>query len=386
VARWSASRWIVPAALVLPLALAWYLSAAAHAGAAVAETLGARAAGLLGLFSAVFASANVGQPVVRAAARVAVAGALLLVFGALLLAATRARRYHPIEAGTLMLLGLAAMGGSEWVREGLRKPWVIDRYMLVNSIRVPAPPGSPGAGADPFALDALARRGVLASSQWIAPPAGWRPGEKTFEDLAAAERAGLDAAAGREVFELSCTACHTERGHLAIAPLVRGRSVAAIETVLDTLAKPVSAAGRPVGWSDPSVRLATWLGRRMPPFVGTSAERRALAIHLARLGGDPQAGVEPETRPGEGREVFETYCSPCHGPDAQWPITERLRGRGAAELYDLIGRLPQVREEMPPFAGTEEERRALAQYLSSLRPQAAPAGDDDPAGGEEVRP
>jgi mono/diheme cytochrome c family protein len=386
VARWSASRFIVPAALVLPLALAFYLSAAAQAGAAVAETLGARAAGMPALLSAVFASANAGHPVVREAARVAVAGALLLVLGALVLAATRARRYHPIEAGALMLLGLAAIGGSEWVREGLRKPWVIDRYMLVDSVRVPAPPGSPGAGADPFALDALARRGVLASSLWIRAPAGWRPGEGSFEGLAAAERADLEAAAGREVFRLECTACHTQHGHLAIAPLVRGKSVAAIETLLDALAKPVSAAGRPVAWSDPSLRLATWLGRRMPPFVGTSAERRALAIHLARLGGDAQAGVEPETRPGEGREVFETYCSPCHGPDAQWPISERLRGRGAAELYDLIGRLPQVREEMPPFAGTEDERRALARYLASLEPQAVHAGEDHPAGGEEVKP
>ena len=44
VARWSATRWIAPAALAVPLALLWYLSAAAGAGVAVAETLGARSA------------------------------------------------------------------------------------------------------------------------------------------------------------------------------------------------------------------------------------------------------------------------------------------------------------------------------------------------------
>ena len=47
-------------------------------------------------------------------------------------------------------------------------------------------------------------------------------------------------------------------------------------------------------------------------------------------------------------------------------MAERLRGRGAGDFYDLIGRLPEVREEMPPFAGTDEERRALAQHLASL--------------------
>ena len=49
-----------------------------------------------------------------------------------------------------------------------------------------------------------------------------------------------------------------------------------------------------------------------------------------------------------------------------WPIADRLRGRSAAEFYEMIGRLPQVREEMPPFSGTEDERRALAQHLGGL--------------------
>jgi cytochrome bd-type quinol oxidase subunit 1 len=42
VARWSATRWIAPAAVLVPLALLWYLSAAAGTGVAVAETLGAK--------------------------------------------------------------------------------------------------------------------------------------------------------------------------------------------------------------------------------------------------------------------------------------------------------------------------------------------------------
>jgi mono/diheme cytochrome c family protein len=180
-----------------------------------------------------------------------------------------------------------------------------------------------------------------------------------------AERAGLEAQAGREVFRLECAACHTERGHLGIVPLVRGKSVAAITAVLDAAAKPVTADGRPAAWSDPDARVATWLGRRMPPFAGSEAEKRAVAIHLARLGGDEGAGLEPPpTDAGAG--VFEQHCAACHGPQAPWPITDRLRGRSAGEFYELIGRLPQVREEMPPFAGSEDERRALAQYLGGL--------------------
>ena len=379
VARWSATRWIVPAALLIPLALLWYLSAAAGAGVAVVETLGAKSAAPAAVLAAVFSPVNVGHPTVRGAARVALAGTALLVVAALALVALRAGRYGRIEAGVLMALGFASMGGSEWVREGLRKPWVIDRHMFVNGVRVPGPGAAPAA--DPFALDAMARRGVLATSPWAAAPAAYRPGDPAFEAMPVAERAELEAEAGREVFRIECAACHTERGHLGVRRLVQGKSVAALTAVLDASARPVTAEGRPASWSDPGVRVASWLGRRMPPFAGTAAEKRALAVHLARLGGDARAGLdEPDATHG-GAEVFERHCTACHGPESPWPITDRLRGRAAGDFYELIGHLPQVREEMPPFAGSEDERRALAQHLASLAataPSDSIPGDDAP--------
>ncbi len=378
VARWSATRWIAPAAVLVPLALLWYLATAAGAGVAVAETLGARSASPAALLVAVFGTVDVGQPIVRGAARVTVLGTVVLVVASLALVARRARRYGPVEAAALMLLGIVSMGGAEWVREGLRKPWVIDRYMFVNGVRVTGPDRA--AADDPFALDALVRRGVLATSPWAAVPAAYRPGDPTFEGLPVAERAALEAEAGREVFKLECTACHTERGHLGVVRLVRGKSVGAITAILDATAKPVTAVGRPASWSDPDVRVATWLGRRMPPFAGTEAEKRALAIHLARLGGDERAGLEAPAAGGGGADVFEQHCAACHGPDSPWPITDRLRGRAAGDFYEIIGRLPQMREEMPPFAGSEDERRALAQYLGSLAAtvpsEASPSGDE----------
>jgi mono/diheme cytochrome c family protein len=382
VARWSVCRWVAPAALLLPVGLLWYLAAAAGAGVAVAETLGAPSAAPSALLASVFSSAAAGHPIVRGAARVAVTGTALLVLGSLGLAAARARRYGRLEASLLMALGLVSMGGAEWVREGLRKPWVIDRYLLVNGVRVPAPADAPAE--DPFALDALERRGVLATSPWAAAPASWRPGEPAFDGRPPAERAALEADAGREVFKLECAACHTERGHLGIRRLVRGKSVAAVTAVLDASARPVDADGRPASWSDPGVRVATWLGRRMPPFAGTPAEKRALAVHLARLGGDESAGLEPPPAAGGGAAVFEEHCAACHGPESAWPIADRLRGRTVDDFYDLVGRLAQVREEMPPFSGTEDERRALARYLGGLAPgDAAPpappaATEDEP--------
>jgi mono/diheme cytochrome c family protein len=129
------------------------------------------------------------------------------------------------------------------------------------------------------------------------------------------------------------------------------------------------------------VRVATWLGRRMPPYAGTPAEKRALAEHLARLGGDENAGLEDPAPAGDGAAVFEQHCSACHGPESAWPIGPRLAARAEAELFELLGRLPQVREEMPPFSGSDEERRALAQYLAEL---ATAPGSPAPEG--EVNP
>ncbi|HVO09599.1 MAG TPA: c-type cytochrome [Vicinamibacteria bacterium] len=370
--RWCATRWIAPAALAVALALVWFLSAAAAADVAVAETLTARDAAPLSVLSGVFAPANVGQPVVRMAARSAIVSAVALLLLALGVAALRPRHYGRLAASLLMLLGLVAMGGGEWVREGLRKPWVIDRYLFVNGIRVSAVPAA-AAGQDPFSVGAIDRRGVLASSPWSEVPAGFRPGDPSFERLLPAERAALEAQAGQVVFAVECAACHTLDGHLSIRSLVRGRGVAALETVLEQTARPVASDGRAASWSEPGVRVVTWRGRRMPPFAGTRAEQHALAVYLSRLGGDSAAGLDSPAPPGGGLAAFEAHCSACHGAGAPWPIQPRLRGRSAAELYELIGRLPELREEMPPFSGSENERRALAAYLGRL---SAGAGAD----------
>ena len=52
----------------------------------------------------------------------------------------------------------------------------------------------------------------------------------------------------------------------------------------------------------------------------------------------------------------------CHGPDA---IPLDPKGRTADELFELIGRLPSINEGMPPFAGSDAERRALAEHLAT---------------------
>jgi len=230
---------------------------------------------------------------------------------------------------------------------------------------LPAPDGSVrppndvrrALGEDRFAIDALNRDGVLQAAGWVRGREAMA--RETDEVLKQAEQ-------GRQVFRLLCASCHTIDGYLAMRPLVAGQGVRAIETTLGRLASPVDDAGRPTTWTNPALRLATWRGRHMPPFVGTPEEQHALAVQLAMLGGLAADDVRSAESAGNaGQAVFDANCAMCHGADGEWPLVKRA-SRPSAEFYELIGRLPSINEMMPPFEGSEDERKALADHLAQL--------------------
>ncbi|MEW5983804.1 MAG: cytochrome ubiquinol oxidase subunit I [Acidobacteriota bacterium] len=366
VARYAAWGWIVPMAIALPLALLWYLAAAAGAGVPVAEILGAKTGGIGPILSAIFSRSDTGYPIAQAAGFWLILASVTLVVLTLYIALMRAREYRWPLAACVMVLGFVAMGSGEWVREDLRKPYVIGQFMFVHGVRLPAAPGVPQPppetsdrfGRDRFTVEALNTNGVLATSAWIRP---------TTPEMASDYllRVGHE---GRELFRVECSWCHTDSGYLAIRPLVRGKSVSALQTVLTRMAEPVDAQGNPVGWDTAGLRLKTWRSRRMPPFVGTGDERRTLSAYLALLGGanaTDLAPPEPGAAERVGKSYYETNCSACHAAEGLVPFD--ARGRTAEQIYELIGRLPGISEMMPAFEGAEEERRALAAYMATIR-------------------
>jgi mono/diheme cytochrome c family protein len=373
VARWG-SAWVLPMALALPLSLGWYMLAARSAGIPVGRILGSGGEGAwAALKGSLSGSASAGYPMAQRGVAVAVVGCLLLALLTLVLLLARRRRYGPVLTGLILALGLLAFGGGEWAREDLRKPYVIGQYMFVNGVRLPAPEGvpapPPGAGAvvDRFTVEALDREGLLTSALWgRAPAAILSPGPETAS-LPPEALLAFEEEAGREVFKILCFSCHTVDGYNAVRPLVAGQSAGAIEGTLGRLAHLETREGERVPWTEvarPDVRLVTWRERRMPPFVGTEGERRALAVYLARLGGGEVSLPEPEGAPPSGAAVFDEACAMCHAPEAEWPLAELVEGLSADDLYELIGMLPELSEDMPPFEGTDEERRALAGFLA----------------------
>ncbi|MEB3329360.1 MAG: c-type cytochrome [Candidatus Sericytochromatia bacterium] len=154
----------------------------------------------------------------------------------------------PLALATGVVLTLA-LGHFERVREFSRKPYLIPGYMYANGLRVADGPR-------------LAREGMLPHTRW--------QGVKGVE-------AGREREAGRALFRLQCATCHTLQGPNALAPRVAGWTPAQVDSF---------------------VRVQHQVHPFMPPFLGTPAERRALAEFLAsEATPSPRVARQPEVRP-----------------------------------------------------------------------------------------
>lgn len=70
-----------------------------------------------------------------------------------------------------------------------------------------------------------------------------------------------------------------------------------------------------------------------------------------------------------GEELYKGQCLACHTVDG-WrekrAFTQRINGWSEEALDNYIMTLHETRPFMPPFVGTDEERRALAHYLQKV--------------------
>jgi len=217
-----AAGWLLVGAGVLPFAGAWYVSRIPDAARLL--TVG-------------------GAPAVTIFAALSVMLSLLIVLITWFGPYRRPELANVLVASVLVVLGLGVTGVTEWVREAVRKPYVIYSYMYSNGI----------LEAD---RAVVADRGILQTAKWV--------------DVRAV--AGNRAEAAAEVFRVECRSCHTIDGYNAVRPLLKGWSEPYIDYQLQRLNE---------------------LKGYMPPFVGTDAERRALAIWLAEVGRRPALSAPP---------------------------------------------------------------------------------------------
>ncbi|MCK6456621.1 MAG: cytochrome ubiquinol oxidase subunit I [Phycisphaerae bacterium] len=211
----TASHFLVPLVLMVPAAM-WYLGQVP----ASARGLAFGGAAAMSLFFIFGLTCSV----------------LLAVYA--YVALVRKRGYVSLETSLLLAaMAFIATGSMEYVREGIRKPYVVRGYLWSNEI-----------ANQPAELARLNAEGVLAHAPWIAP---------------ADRRARADRLTrGRWMFDVQCAKCHTIDGLNGVAPLIAGWPRDLIRYNLDHLDK---------------------LKGFMPPVVGTPQEKDDLADWLFRL-------------------------------------------------------------------------------------------------------
>lgn len=233
-----AAKWVLGGTLVIPLGGVWYittlppLAREISMGAAPAVTI---FAGLSIFFSALVV--------------------LFTFFGPY----QHPRYFNLTFAFVIAVMALSTTAVTEWVREAVRKPYIIYDYMYANTLRLNE-------------VEEIRRQGILASARFVRHHA---------VDPQA------PAASGEDVFRVQCASCHTVDGYNSIRFAVKGWRRGMIEYQLRHLNE---------------------LKGFMPPFVGTEAELQALADWLLQLNplpsGPPQfAGDQPappQANPGAG--------------------------------------------------------------------------------------
>jgi len=163
----------------------------------------------------------------------------------------RARRSIDLETSILLLIiAFIATGSMEFVREGIRKPYVIYSYLYSNGI--------PAVGELPEKID---RDGVLAYAPFVRPP-GTSAAEVAQWPLA--ER-------GKLVFWAECRICHQVDGTNGIRNLVDGKSRELLLAQMKELQE----------WGF------------MPPFHGSADEMKAVVEYLLTLHRDGEYQPPP---------------------------------------------------------------------------------------------
>ena len=247
----------------------------------------------------------------------------LLLLLIVALAVVFPRSIRPFTAAVILLVGLVVMGSAEWVREAVRKPWVVYDYLYSNGIR---------AGE----VEKLREKGLVSTARWIDPRAKEDP-----------------MALGEELFRVACGSCHSRSGYNGLSQRVGGWD------------QEYTAA-----W----IQRIEYTLRPMPPWVGTPREADALATYLFSLAGESSGELEDN-----GAWVFQRRCSSCHTLTGERAMRERVEGLNQDDLDEFLSDMES--DEMPPFTGTDAQRLALAVFLEELGkrtplPGSAERGDE----------
>ncbi len=250
---------------------------------------------------------------------------LAVTFTLTLLALVKPGRMPLALSLLVALVALGAMGSFEFVREAIRKPYVIANYLYANSLYSDTTPGDGG-----FSVDEVNTAGIVHSAKWIAN-----------RDLTKKDQ----AAVGREIFRLECESCHTTDAYRGVKHYLALRQWdrTKIQAMLSVLGLMHNGA--------------------MPPFAGTDAESRALAAFLSTL---HPVSATATAAASDGQTVFDQNCSMCHRISPGDTLFTKLPKDPNAASKALTD-LPSLFPAMPDLKLPDRQRLALVSWVNTQR-------------------
>lgn len=240
--------------------------------------------------------------------------ALLVIFGLII-----PRAYHLVIGVIVMALGLTWFGQYEFMRESIRKPFVIHGYMYGNALEV--------AQVGSYEADGLL------------PHMEFRTND-----------------AGADLFRRACRSCHTLDGYKPLKPYFDG-------TDQEFIKQMVMGVGAMRG--------------NMPPFLGTPDEAGMIAAHLDKeVDHRPLSQIYGLSGVALGEKVYEVRCGGCHVLGGYNDKIASLVGLTEEDYTNLLDMAGDLGDEMPDFTASDEDRAALIQFLLTLKE----GGSDESAG------
>jgi cytochrome bd-type quinol oxidase subunit 1 len=188
------AKWLLPVFILGPLATIWFLSQIPQAAVTTIFT-GIQTSGV-GNFSVLARALYLS---------LVLSGTILLFafFGPYL----NPRAFTFRIAIMFMVCGLAVTGTTEWMREMLRKPYVIYNYLYSNGIHRDD-------------VQSIAKEGFLTKGKWAG---------------ALAQSAHSDQEKGELIFRYQCMSCHTTNGYRSMQKLLGVRDEDAVENFLQII-------------------------------------------------------------------------------------------------------------------------------------------------------
>jgi mono/diheme cytochrome c family protein len=235
----------------------------------------------------------------------AIIAGLVILFGLII-----PKKMYTAIALIIMFFALAFFGEFEWMRESIRKPYVIYGYMYGNAVEVSK-------------IDSYRSDGYLAHIK---------------------TRTGDD---GADLFRHACRSCHTVNGfYKPLNPLFDGTDPEFIASI---------------------VKNTDVLNGNMPPFYGTDDEAVMIADHIwKQVDQRPFEQVYDLSGVELGHKVFAVRCGGCHVFGKYQDNRASLVGLDEDEINEILDNGEDYGEGMPNFTGDDAERNALIEYITSL--------------------